>query len=158
MADEPNSMTLYTLVEKSRVDKCMRDNTLYKPFSDGHIGLREQLWDAVGREVAVGHQVSESSHVALGVTFQPLGIAHYTVSCGGAEHHFRSVLHKISTNADWDRGAWRFITDLPLYLKTNSGQELVRSEWIYNWHSLITAIDGVGMMVSGSVANNESMS
>ena len=81
------------------------------------------------REVKYADHVDKDSHMALCVTFSPLGIAYFTTSCGDEAYQFKPVLHKVAYSGPTDRGAWRFIRDLPLSMKSCHGDPMVSSEW-----------------------------
>ena len=71
-------LVLYKLVARSRVQNCIDGNSLPKEDREWHIALREQLEEAVQREVKYAGHVDKDSHMVLRVTFSPLGIAYFT--------------------------------------------------------------------------------
>ena len=81
------------------------------------------------REVKYAENVDKESHMVLEVTFSPFGIAYFTTSCGDEAYQFKPVLHKVAYSGPADRGAWRFIRDLPLSMKSCHGDPMVSSEW-----------------------------
>ena len=90
-------LVLYKLVPKVRAQNCIDRNLLPKEDCDGwHIALREQLNEAVQREIKYAGHVGKDSHVVLRVTFHPLGIAFFTTSCGDQVYQFKPVLHKVA--------------------------------------------------------------
>ena len=123
-------LVLYKLVAKSRVQNCIDGNSLPKEHWEWHIAFREQLEEAVQREIRYAGHVGKDSHVVLRVTFHPLGIAFFTTSCGDQVYQFKPVLHKVAYGGPTDWGAWRFIRDLPLSMKSCSGEPMVSSEWL----------------------------
>ena len=127
-------LVLYKLVTRSRVQNCIDGNLLPKEDCAGwHIALREQLNEAVQREIKYAGHVGKDSHVVLRVTFHPLGIAFFTTSYGDDSYQFKPVLHKVSYGGSTDWGAWRFIRDLPLSMKSSLGEPMVSSEWLEIW-------------------------
>ena len=129
MAVMPQPLVLYSLVARSRVQNCIDGNSLPKEDGEWHIGLREKLDDAVQREVKYAYHVDKESHAVLCVTFSPLGIAYFTTFCGDEAYQFKPVLHKVADDGATDWGAWRFIRDLPLSIKSCVGEPMVSSEW-----------------------------
>ena len=123
-------LVLYKLVKRSRVENCIDSNSLPKEDWEWHIALREQLEEAVQREIKYAGHVDKDSHVVLRVTFHPLGIAFFTTSCGDQVYQFKPVLHKVAYGGPTDWGAWRFIRDLPLSMKSCFGEPMVSSEWL----------------------------
>ena len=126
-------LVLYKLVRRSRVQNCIDGNSLPKEHWEWHIALREQLEEAVQREIRYAGHVGKDSHVVLRVTFHPLGIAFFTTSCGDEAYQFKPVLHKVAFGGSTDWGAWRFIRDLPLSMKSCLGEPMVSSEWLEIW-------------------------
>ena len=100
-------LVLYKLVRRSRVHNCIDGNSLPKEHWEWHIALREQLEEAVQREIRYAGHVGKDSHVVLRVTFHPLGIAFFTTSCGDEAYQFKPVLHKVAYggSTDWGAGA-----------------------------------------------------
>ena len=126
-------LVLYTLVAKSRVLHCIDSNTLPLQDWEWHIGFREQLEEAVAREIKFAGHVDKDSHIVLRVTFSPLGVGHFVTTCGDKANQFKPVLHKVAYGGSTDWGAWRFIRDLPLSLSSDLGEVLVSSEWLEIW-------------------------
>ena len=126
-------LVLYKLVTRSRVQNCIDGNSLPKEHWEWHIAFREQLEEAVQREIRYAGHVDKDSHVVLRVTFHPLGIAFFTTACGDEAYQFKPVLHKVAYGGSTDWGAWRFIRDLPLSMKSCLGEPMVSSEWLEIW-------------------------
>ena len=126
-------LVLYKLVKRSRVQNCVDTNLLSKEDRDWHIALREQLEEALQREIKYAGHVDKDSHVVLRVTFHPLGIAFFTTACGDEAYQFKPVLHKVAYGGSTDWGAWRFIRDLQLSMKSCLGEPMVSSEWLEIW-------------------------
>ena len=126
-------LVLYKLVKRSRVQNCVDTNLLPKEDRDWHIALREQLEEALQREIKYAGHVDKDSHVVLRVTFHPLGIAFFTTLCGDEAYQFKPVLHKVAYGGSTDWGCWRFIRDLPLSMKSCLGESMVSSEWLEIW-------------------------
>ena len=125
------SIVLYKLVTRARIQQCVDSNLLCKEDWEWHIALREQLEEAVQREIKFSKHVDKDSYVVLRVTFHPLGIAYFTTLCGEEAYQFKPVLHKVTwwdSTRDW--GAWRFIRDLPLSMESCLGEPMVTSEWL----------------------------
>ena len=126
----PQSLKLYTFVQRSEMHKCTEKNMLEIPKDWWHLGLRETPEEPLYRTGQVGERVDKDTHVILQVIFSPLGVAHFSQTCEDQTHHFKPVLHKIcNPNAYRDKGAWHFIRALPLSMIDDNGNQLVTSEW-----------------------------
>ena len=96
MIATPQPLVLYTLVDKSRVLQCIDGNTLPLRDWEWHIGLRQQLEEALAREIRFSDHVDKDSHLVLRVTFSPLGVAHFATTFGDKANQFKPMLHKMA--------------------------------------------------------------
>ena len=99
MIATPQPLVFYTLVAESRVLQCIDCNTLPLQDWEWHIGFREQLEEAVAREIKFAGHVDKDSHKVFRVTFSPLGLGHFTNTCGDKANQVKSMLHKVPTAA-----------------------------------------------------------
>ena len=127
---EPEPLVLYTLAPTCRRDQCVQDKVLRK--EESYIALREDWISAIEREKRkCAGGVNKESHFVVRVTFNPLGISYFTTNRGDECSQFKSLLHKVPCDGSVDWGCWRFISDLPLYICSDSGQVMVHSEILY---------------------------
>ena len=127
----PQSLKLYTFVQKSEMHKCTEKNMLEIPKDWWHIGLRETPDEAVVRAGQVGEQVDKDTHAILQVTFSPLGVAHFTQTIMDKSYNFAPVLvKKLNFYDRCDTGAWRFNRNLPLSMTDDVGNPLIWTEFI----------------------------
>ena len=93
-------LRLYKLEAMTDVDRIAEDGYLrlgsknQPPADQWKIGLRENLHDAVDREIKIVGDVTKESHAVLEITFTPLGVAHYTQTCQGGDYKFQPTLVK----------------------------------------------------------------
>ena len=127
---EPKPLVLYKFVPICCRDQCEQYNVLRR--EESYIALRENWIAALEREQRkCAGGVNKESHFVLKVTFNPLGISHFTTSHGDESSQFKSLLHKVPCDGPVDWGCWRFTSDLPLSICSNSGQVMVESELLY---------------------------
>jgi hypothetical protein len=126
-----SELVLYDIVEWTRVVKSLVERKLKIEDQKWHIGLRSSAQDALNRAVHMDSNVSKHSHLVLKVTFYPLGVAYFCTTCQDESYQFKPMLHKMYYGGAKDWGAWRFLADLPLYLDTDMGQPMVRTEYLW---------------------------
>ena len=126
---DPQPLVLYTLAPACRIDQCVQDKVLRK--EESYIAIREDRFSAVEREKRKCPGGIKESHFVVRFTFHPLGISYFTTNCGDECDQFKSLLHKVPCDGSVDLGCWRFISDLPLYAMSASGQVMVDSEIMY---------------------------
>ena len=131
MSTQPRTLVLYTILERNHVDDVNAKNHLEIPENRWHIGLRETPDEALWRAQQVGAKPNKDTHVILKVTFTPLGVAHFCITCEDISYNYRPILTK---HCSWypsrtDKGAWHLIRDLSLSMSDDSGNQLVITEW-----------------------------
>ena len=127
----PQSLQLYSVVQRSQINECIEKNMLEIPKDWWYIGLRKTPEEAVVRAGQVGEQVDKDTHAILRVTFSLLGVAHFTQTYMDKSYLFEPVLHKICKPYDTrDKGAWHFNRNLPLSMSDDDGNPLIWTEFM----------------------------
>jgi hypothetical protein len=124
-----SDLVLYDIVEWTRADNSLVEGKLKIEDHKWHIGLRPSAQEALDRAVHMDSKVSKHSHVVLQVTFHPLGVAYFCTTCQDQSYQFKPMLYKMHYGGAKDWGAWRFLVDLPLHLKTDMGQPMVSTKY-----------------------------
>ena len=131
------TLCLKKVIPKEQTD-ALRATGLLKCPPDGpdqwRLGLREDTRAAVDRVSMIRPQgrpvtgtPTQDTHDVLEIHFTPLGIAHFTQMCQGAEYGFGSLLSKQTYNdrLGTDHKVWHFHGDLPLHAVDENGGLLI---------------------------------
>ena len=132
IATAPQPLWLYRVVPKSDFHPVSMDGhlRLKRVGPDAwHIGLRENISDAIERAKLFMNFVDKSTHCVLAIRFTSLGLAHFCRVSAGQEYRYKSLLCKKENWGDRDFGVWHFYGDLPLHAIDSHANPLIQSEW-----------------------------
>jgi len=94
-----------------------------------YVGLRENIKDAIEREMRFSETVNKTTHCVLEVTFTPWGLQHFATAPSTKENRFRPILHKCEYVDGHDWKVWHFLEDLPLHAVDLDGNVLISATW-----------------------------
>ena len=91
----PSDLRFYKVEEISIAEHDFANGILLRRL-EKKIGLRENLEDAVDRTRMTERHFDKAKHLVLEITFTPMGVAYYTMTCQGPHNKFQPMLVKQS--------------------------------------------------------------
>ena len=105
-------------------------------MTNGYIGLRKSIEEAMSRAKIFRHGVNKTSHYILAVNFSPLGVQYFGTTPSNERNRFKPLLHKCDYKGSVDWGTWHFLRDLPLRAMDADGNILLETDWSENsWNT-----------------------
>ena len=123
----PSDLRFYKVEEISIAEHDFANGILLRRL-EKKIGLRENLEDAVDRTRMTDRHFDKAKHLVLEITFTPMGVAYYTMTCQGPHNKFQPMLVKQSYGDVKDWKAWHFYGDLPLQAEDLEGNVLITTQ------------------------------